>query len=85
VTKEVVLTVGQRAELSFRLEVNPLTEAIEILSKTQLLEARRTSVATTIVDRLIKDLPSRARDVSASLSSTPLQPGKTRPAYRPFR
>lgn len=62
--KEVALTVGQRAELSFRLEVNPVMEAIEILSKTQLLlEARRTSVATTIVERLIKDLPSRgARD-----------------------
>lgn len=57
--KEVALTVGQRAELSFRLEVNPVMEAIEILSKTQLLEARRTSVATTIVERLIKDLPSR--------------------------
>jgi hypothetical protein len=60
--KEVVLTVGQRAELSFRLEVNPVMEAIEILSKTQLLESSRTSVATTIVERLIKDLPSRTRD-----------------------
>jgi hypothetical protein len=61
-SKEVVLTVGQRAELSFRLEVNPVMEAIEILSKTQLLEARRTSVATTIVERLIKELPSSTRD-----------------------
>ena len=31
--KEVALTVGQRAELSFRLEVNPVMETIEILSE----------------------------------------------------
>ena len=85
VTKEVVLTVGQRAELSFRLEVNPVMEAIEILSKTQLLEARRTSVATTIVERLIKDRPAVPGMLSASLSWTQPQPGKTRPACRLFR
>ena len=49
-TKEIVLNVGQKAELSFRLEVSPIMEAIEVLSKTQMLEARRISVSTTIVE-----------------------------------
>ncbi|MCI0625490.1 MAG: carboxypeptidase-like regulatory domain-containing protein, partial [Acidobacteria bacterium] len=55
--KGITLTVGQKAELSSRLEISPVMEAVEILSNTQLLEARRTSVATTIVERLIKSLP----------------------------
>lgn len=62
VAKGVTLTVGQKAELSSRLEISPVMEAVEILSNTQLLEARRTSVATTIVERLIKSLPSEGRN-----------------------
>lgn len=60
--KGITLTVGQKAELSSRLEISPVMEAVEILSNTQLLEARRTSVATTIVERLIKSLPSEGRN-----------------------
>ncbi len=74
-TKEIVLNVGQKAELSFRLEVSPIMEAIEVLSKTQMLEARRTSVSTTIVERLIKSLPSQSRD---ALSFTLLDSAATR-------
>ena len=60
--KGITLTVGQKAELSSKLEISPVMEAVEILSNTQLLEARRTSVATTIVERLIKSLPSEGRN-----------------------
>ena len=60
--KEITLNVGQKAELLFKLEISPITEALEVLSNTKLLEARRTSVATTIVERLIKSLPSHNRD-----------------------
>ena len=60
--KSITLTVGQKAELPFQLEISPVVEAVEILSNTQLLEARRVSVATTIVERLIKSLPSDGRD-----------------------
>jgi Carboxypeptidase regulatory-like domain len=74
-TKEIVLNVGQKAELSFRLEVSPIMEAIEVLSKTQMLEARRTSVSTTIVERVIKSLPSQSRD---ALSFTLLDSAATR-------
>ena len=59
---EITLTVGQKAELSFKLEISPVMEAVEVLSSTQLLEARRTSVATTIVESLIKNLPSESRN-----------------------
>jgi len=59
---EITLTVGQKAELSFKLEISPVMEAVEVLSNTQLLEARRTSVATTIVEGLIKNLPSDSRN-----------------------
>lgn len=59
--KEIALTVGQKADLSFRLEISPVMEAVEVLSNTHLLEARRTSVATTIVEVLIKNLPSESR------------------------
>jgi hypothetical protein len=61
-TKQIVLNVGQKAELSFLLVASPIMEAIEVLSKTQLLEARRTSVSTSIVERFIKSLPNRSRD-----------------------
>jgi len=74
-TKEIVLNVGQKAELSFRLEVSPIMEAIEVLAKTQMLEARRTSVSTTIVERLIKSLPTQSRD---ALSLTLLDSAATR-------
>ena len=74
-TKEIVLNVGQKAELSFRLEVSPIMEAIEVLSKTQMLEARRTSVSTTIVERLIRSLPSQSRD---ALNFTLLDSAATR-------
>jgi hypothetical protein len=74
-TKEIVLNVGQKAELSFRLEVSPIMEAIEVLSKTQMLEARRTSVSTTIVERIIKSLPSQSRD---ALNFTLLDSAATR-------
>jgi len=59
---EITLTVGQKADLSFTLEISPVMEAVEVLSNTQLLEARRTSVATTIVEGLIKNLPSEGRN-----------------------
>jgi len=59
---KITLTVGQKAELSFKLEISPVMEAVEVLSNTQLLEARRTSVATTIVENLIKNLPSESRN-----------------------
>ncbi|MEW5976429.1 MAG: carboxypeptidase regulatory-like domain-containing protein [Acidobacteriota bacterium] len=62
IAKEILLTVGQSAESSFQLEISPILEAVEVLSSTQLLEARRTSVATTIVERLIDNLPSNGRD-----------------------
>lgn len=62
VAKSITLTVGQKAELSLELEVSPVIEAVEVLSNTQLLEARRVSVATTMVERLIKSLPSDGRD-----------------------
>jgi len=60
--KGITLTVGQKAELSSRLEISPVMEAVEVLSNTKLLEARRTSVSTTILERLIKSLPSEGRN-----------------------
>ncbi|MBM3804886.1 MAG: carboxypeptidase regulatory-like domain-containing protein, partial [Acidimicrobiia bacterium] len=62
VAKGITLTVGQKAELSSKLAISPVMEAVEVLSNTQLLEARRTSVSTTILERLIKSLPSEGRN-----------------------
>jgi len=83
-SKEIVLNVGQKAELSFRLEVSPIMVAIEVLSKTQMLEARRTSVSTTVVERLIKSLPARVGMLSVSRSWTLPRLGRIRPVSPPY-
>ena len=62
VVREITLTVGQQAELSLRLQVSPLLKAIEVLADTKLIEARRSSVTTTVAQRFIENLPINGRD-----------------------
>ncbi|HVN82196.1 MAG TPA: carboxypeptidase regulatory-like domain-containing protein [Terriglobia bacterium] len=62
VVKEITLTIGQHAELPLKLELSPVLKAIEVLADTKLLEARRTSVTTTIAQRFIENLPINGRD-----------------------
>jgi hypothetical protein len=56
-----LLTVGQKAHLPIRLEISPLTEALNILVSNTQVETTRSSLATTIDQRTIEDLPINGR------------------------
>jgi hypothetical protein len=55
------LTVGQKAQLPIRLEISPLAEALNILVSNTEVETTRSSLATTIDQRAIEDLPINGR------------------------
>ena len=48
VISDLVLTVGQKAQLPVRLEISPLAEALNILVSNAEVETTRSSLATTI-------------------------------------
>src|SRR5947199_3922486 len=61
VVSDFLLTVGQKAHLPIRLEISPLTEALNILVSNTQVETTRSSLATTIDQRAIEDLPINGR------------------------
>ena len=62
VARDVKLTIGQQAQLSFQLEISSLKEALVISADAAMVETSRTSVATTIGDRAIENLPTNGRN-----------------------
>ncbi len=61
VVQEVVLTIGQKAQLPFQLEISGLKEAVVVTADAALVETTRSSLATTINQRAIDNLPSNGR------------------------
>ncbi|MEW5974422.1 MAG: TonB-dependent receptor [Acidobacteriota bacterium] len=59
--QDVELTIGQTAQLLVGLEISTLTEAVVVAGEAGLVETVRSSVATTIGDRAIENLPSNGR------------------------
>lgn len=62
VSRDVVVTVGQQAQLPFRLEISSLTEALLISANAALVETTRTALTTTIDQRAIDNLPTNGRN-----------------------
>ncbi|MCI0628270.1 MAG: TonB-dependent receptor [Acidobacteria bacterium] len=61
VMQDVPLTVGQKAYLPVRLQISVLAEALDILVSNTTIETTRSSLATTIDQRAIEDLPINGR------------------------
>jgi len=61
VVPDIVLTIGQKTQLPIRLEISPLAEALNILVSKSEVETTRSSLATTIDQRAIADLPTNGR------------------------
>src|SRR5258708_88862 len=61
-TKNVVLQVGQAAELDFTLTPGGVEERVEVAATSELLETTRTQVSTVITERQIVNLPVNGRE-----------------------
>ncbi|MSO23699.1 MAG: carboxypeptidase regulatory-like domain-containing protein [Acidobacteria bacterium] len=61
VVEDVVLTIGQQAQLSFKLEISTVVEALVISADAAVVETTRTSVATTVDQRTIENLATNGR------------------------
>src|SRR5712692_8033579 len=62
VNPELVLTIGQSAELDAHLQLQSGAETITVSEATELIETRRTSVAETVDQRRIANLPINGRN-----------------------
>ncbi|MCI0424000.1 MAG: TonB-dependent receptor [Acidobacteria bacterium] len=60
VAEDVVLTIGQQAQLSFTLEISSVVEAL-VISADAVVETTRSSVATTVDQRAIESLATNGR------------------------
>jgi outer membrane receptor protein involved in Fe transport len=61
-TREVAVTVGSRTPLDVNLSVGGASAAVTITSEPPVVETTRTSVATTINQRSIENLPINGRN-----------------------
>jgi hypothetical protein len=61
VVSDLLLTVGQKAQVPIQLEISPLVEALNILVSGTEVETTRSSLATTIDQRAIENLPINGR------------------------
>ncbi|HEX9759292.1 MAG TPA: TonB-dependent receptor, partial [Candidatus Acidoferrales bacterium] len=62
VNPEVVLTIGQAAELNVALRIAAGTETIEVTDATEIIETQRTAVASTVDQIRITNLPINGRN-----------------------
>ncbi|MCS7081261.1 MAG: carboxypeptidase-like regulatory domain-containing protein, partial [Chloracidobacterium sp.] len=62
VNRNVTLTIGAAAQLDFTLRVGETTEEVVVTAETQVIESSRTSVAETINQRAINNLPTSSRN-----------------------
>lgn len=71
VLPEVVLTVGQRADLDIALEVGTVSEVVTISGATaELVETSKTAIATTVDQQRIENLPINERNYLAFALTT---------------
>ncbi len=61
VVESVVLNIGQQAQLSFKLEISAVIEALVISADAAVVETTRSSVATTVDQRAIENLATNGR------------------------
>ena len=61
-SKNIVLQVGQAAELDFTLSPGGVAEKVEVAVTSELVEPTRTEVSTVITERQIVDLPVNGRE-----------------------
>src|SRR6266403_1352275 len=64
-SKNVILQVGQAAELDFALTPGAVAEKVEVGATSELVETTRTEVSTVITQRQIVNLPVNGRDFIA--------------------
>jgi hypothetical protein len=63
VVPSVTVTVGQRADLDFGLEIGQITDVVTVTgAQTELIESGKTSVSNTIDQTRIENLPINQRD-----------------------
>ena len=80
VVEDVVLTIGQQARLSFKLEISTVVAALVISADAAVVETTRTSVATTVDQRAIENLATNGR----SYINFTLLDSATRETTNPF-
>jgi hypothetical protein len=61
-SKNVILQVGQVADLDFTLTPGGVAEKVEVAATSELVEATRTEVSTVITERQIINLPVNGRE-----------------------
>ena len=61
VVENVALTIGQQAQLPFKLEISAVTEALVITADAGVVETTRSSIATTVDQRAIESLATNGR------------------------
>jgi hypothetical protein len=61
-SKNVILQVGQSAELDFTLTPGGVEEKVEVAVTSELMETTRTEVSTVITERQIVNLPVNGRE-----------------------
>jgi hypothetical protein len=61
-SKNVILQVGQSAELDFTLTPGAVEEKVEVAVTSELMETTRTEVSTVITERQIVNLPVNGRE-----------------------
>src|SRR5258705_5691058 len=61
-SKNVILQVGQAAELDFALTLGAVAEKVEVGATSELVETTRTEVSTVITQRQIVNLPVNGRE-----------------------
>jgi hypothetical protein len=72
-TTDVELTVGQAAELDLSLEVGGTMGEVTVVAGAELIETARTSVASTVDERRIDNLPINGRNfLNFSLTTSTL-------------
>jgi hypothetical protein len=71
VAANVVLVLGQAAELSFTLRVAARSEDVTVLAESEAVEMQRTAVSTVVPQRLIDALPTNGRNFLAFSVLTP--------------
>ena len=67
----IVLEVNQSARIDFILEVGAVTETIEVVAASPVLETNTAQLGTVVAKRQISDLPLNGRNFSQLLALTP--------------
>src|ERR1044072_1142566 len=81
VVPSVTLTVGQRADLDFALEIGQITDVVTVTgAQTELIETSKTNVSNTVDQVRIENLPINQRDyINFTLTTSSVSRDNGRP------